>query len=75
MAEDFGFLLMNVIVAIASFVMMLKPEWFWRLENFWSVKNGEPTDFYMIMYHIIGFVVFIVMIICIGVQLRQMIVG
>ena len=75
MDSDIGLLLANIVLAIASFVMMLKPEWYWRLENFWSVKNGEPTDLYRALYHIIGFVMFIAMMICLGIQLKRMIFG
>ena len=37
----------------------------WRLEHFWSVKDGEPTEFYLAVSRIIGVIALITDIIII----------
>ena len=40
-----------IVWLIALFVLGVllfwKPEFFWKLEHLFSVKGGEPTDFYL----------------------------
>ena len=37
-------------------LMFLKPELLWRIEHIFSVKGGEPTEFYLSSMRIGGFV-------------------
>lgn len=37
-----------------SLVMLLKPEWFWRLKYFLSAKGDEPSDLYIPLTRIGG---------------------
>ena len=41
---------------VLGILMFLKPEWLWKLEHLFSVKGGEPTDFYLSMTRIGGVV-------------------
>ena len=41
---------------ILGVLMFLRPEWLWKLEHLFSVKVGEPTDFYLAMMRIGGVV-------------------
>ena len=36
-----------VALFVLGVLMFLKPEWLWKLEHLFSVKGGEPTDFYL----------------------------
>ena len=35
-----------VVLIILGLAMLLKPEILWKIENIFTVKNGEPTDLY-----------------------------
>lgn len=48
-------------------LMFLKPEVLWKLEHLFSVKGGEPTDFYLSMMRI-GGVVFALIAVFIAIQ-------
>ena len=41
---------------VLGILMFLKPEWMWKLEHLFSVKGGEPTDFYLSMMRVGGVV-------------------
>ena len=45
-----------VALFILGILMFIKPEWLWKLEHLFSVKGGEPTDFYLSMMRIGGVV-------------------
>lgn len=36
-----------ITLFVLGVLMFLKPEWLWKLEHLFSVKGGEPTDFYL----------------------------
>ena len=38
-----------VALFVLGILMFIKPEWLWKLEHLFSVKGGEPTDFYLSM--------------------------
>ena len=48
-----------IALFVLGVLMFLKPEWLWKLEHLLSVKDGEPTDFYLSAMRI-GGVVFVV---------------
>ena len=52
--------MMKYVGLIALFVlgvlMFWKPELLWKIEHLFSVKGGEPTDFYLSMMRIGGVV-------------------
>ena len=45
-----------VALLVLGILMFLKPEWLWKLEHLFSVKGGEPTDFYLSMMRVGGVV-------------------
>ena len=34
--------------------MVINPELMWRIEHFFTVKNGEPTEFYITSMRLMG---------------------
>ncbi len=48
-------LAMLVLFLLAlGLIMLLKPEWIWRLEHWFSVKGGEPSELYIALTRIGG---------------------
>ena len=43
-----------VVLLVLGFSMLFKPEVLWKIENIFSVKNGEPTDLYLALMRIGG---------------------
>lgn len=39
---------------LLSFFMIFKPELLWKIEHFFSVKGGEPTDLYLGLMRVAG---------------------
>lgn len=37
-----------------SILLIWKPEWVWKFDNFLSTKGGEPSDFYLAVSRISG---------------------
>jgi len=59
--------MMKYVGLIALFVlgvlMFWKPELLWKIEHLYSVKGGEPTDFYLSMMRIGGVVFAVIAVI------------
>ena len=36
-----------IFLYVLSILMIIKPKLLWKIENIFTVKNGEPTDFYI----------------------------
>ena len=43
-----------VVLIILGLAMFLKPEILWKIENIFTVKNGEPTDLYLTLMRLAG---------------------
>ena len=54
-----------ILLLLLSFFMIFKPELLWKIEHFFSVKGGEPTDLYLGLMRVAGVFFFIASIICI----------
>ena len=52
-------------LVILVIFMIFKPELLWKIEHFFSVKGGEPTDLYLGLMRVAGVFFFIASIICI----------
>lgn len=53
-----------ILLFFLSIVMIVNPKFLWKVEHFFSVKNGEPTDLYIAFIRIGGiFFMFITVII------------
>ena len=48
---------------ISGIVMIVKPEFVWKVDHFLTVKDGEPTDLYIRYIRILGVVCILVAII------------
>lgn len=57
--------LLILVLAALGFMGLFKPELMWKLEHFMSVKDGEPTEFYLVVSRIIGALALITVIIII----------
>ena len=44
-----------LLLLLLGVLMFLKPEFLWKVEHIFSVKGGEPTDFYLSAMRIGGF--------------------
>ena len=49
-----------IALFVLGVLMLIKPQWLWKLEHLLSVKGGEPTDFYLSMMRL-GGVAFVVL--------------
>ena len=56
-----------IALFVLAIMMFWKPELLWRIEHLFSVKGGEPTDFYLSMMRI-GGVVFALIAVFIAIQ-------
>jgi len=54
-----------VLLLILGILMMVKPELLWKIEHFFTVKGGEPTDFYLTWMRI-GGAIFTLASVCIA---------
>lgn len=43
-----------IALFLLGILMLWKPEWLWKIEHLFSVKGGEPTDFYLTKMRIGG---------------------
>lgn len=43
-----------VICIILGLALIRKPDLFWEIEHYFSVRGGEPTNFYLVIRRIIG---------------------
>ena len=56
-----------ITLFVLAIMMFWKPELLWKIEHLFSVKGGEPTDFYLSMMRI-GGVVFALIAVFIAIQ-------
>lgn len=43
-----------VVLIVLGLAMLFKPEFLWKIENMFTVKNGVPTDLYLSLMRIGG---------------------
>lgn len=49
-------MLLTSFLSLALGIYMLrKPEVFWKIEHIFTVRDGEPTKFYLALLRIVGF--------------------
>lgn len=64
-----------VLLVAIGLLMLCQPEFIWDVEHLFTVKNGEPTDFYLAMTRITG-AIFVLIPVIIGlVYLMKPILG
>lgn len=49
----YSVLLFLVLLGIG---LLVKPEFMWRIDHFFTVKGGEPTEFYLTVSRFIGII-------------------
>ena len=52
-------ILFYIYAFVMGFLMMFFPEQMWKLQHWFSVKNGEPSDAYLTISRITGAIVWI----------------
>ncbi len=43
-----------VALLVLGILMLTKPKLLWKIENFFTVKGGEPTDLYIAVMQLCG---------------------
>ncbi len=43
-----------LLLPVLGFFLVFKPELMWKLEHFLTVKDGEPSDFYLALSRLSG---------------------
>lgn len=56
-------ILAMAFLLISGILMIVKPEFVWKVDHFLTVKDGEPTDLYIRYIRILGVVCILVAII------------
>lgn len=49
-----------VLVLVMGIVMMANPELVFKIDHFFLVKDGEPTEFYITKTRLLGVVLFLI---------------
>lgn len=42
------------VMTLLGILLLFKPEWFWKLENFLDTKGGEPSEWYETKSRLLG---------------------
>ena len=58
----FAFLVLSALGAFC----LLKPEIVWQFQHLWTVKGGEPTDYYILSARIAGVICVIAGVFCLA---------
>ena len=43
-----------VVLLLLGIAMVRRPEQLWKIEHFWDVKNGEPSELYISLMRVMG---------------------
>ena len=52
--ELFQTIAVVIVLLVLGPLMLIRPDIVWKIEHFFSVKNGEPTDWYLAITRLIG---------------------
>lgn len=55
-----------LLLAALGAVCVLKPEIVWQWRHLWSVRDGEPTDFYLVSTRIGGVICILAGVYCLA---------
>ena len=69
MGEFFAWVII-ILFLMMGLLQMVKPYIWWSIETFMTLKQGEPSDFYLIVIRIRGFVSIIISFVCIWLLYR-----
>ena len=59
-----------IIFLLMSLLMAVKPYAWWAFETLFTLKEGEPTDFYLTVIRIRGVVGIIIAVVCVWLLYR-----
>ena len=61
--ELFQKIIACIFLLTSGTLMLVRPDVVWKIEHYFTVQNGEPTDWYLAIVRIIGLIfVFIAVI-------------
>ena len=60
-----------IVISMFGLLLLFKPELMWRIKHFWDVKDGEPTDSYIIFSKCVGISAIIVGIVLFIVHINK----
>lgn len=43
-----------VLLLLLGIAMVGRPDLLWKIEHFWDVKNGEPSELYIALMRVMG---------------------
>ena len=43
-----------VLLLLLGITMVVKPDLLWKIEHFWDMKNGEPSELYIALMRVMG---------------------
>lgn len=43
-----------VVLLLLGIAMVGRPDLLWKIEHFWDVKNGEPSELYIDLMRVMG---------------------
>ena len=52
-----------IVLLLLGILMFVKPELLWKIEHVFSVKGGEPTDFYLSTMRVCGVIMAVIAVI------------
>lgn len=62
----FAFLFLSAL----GLCCLLKPEIVWRFQHLWTVRGGEPTDYYLVVARIAGVICIVAGVVCLAAAFR-----
>ena len=59
-----------ILSLMMGLLQMIKPYSWWSIETFLTLKEGEPSDFYLLITRIRGFLWIIISLVCVWLLYR-----
>ena len=59
-----------ILSLMMGLLQMVKPYSWWSIETFLTLKEGEPSDFYLLITRIRGFLWIIISLVCVWLLYR-----
>lgn len=52
--KELLFCLAGLALAVVGALLLIRPEWAWKLEHFWCTEGGRPSEWYETMTRLLG---------------------
>lgn len=49
----------GILLMILGVIFIFYSDWIWKIDTFFDVKNGEPTDWYTAKVQLVGIILFL----------------